>query len=107
MSCPLKCWSSEPVEDSQEHLLDCSKIKEKFITNHVISEPICYDDILGKDVKKQKELAVLFTKLLKIKKELITDEPVILDPCMRGVNHLCNRNAIFTPVSVVCLSGNK
>ena len=55
-------------------------------------------DILGKSVKKQKELAVLFMQLLEIKKELI--EPVNLDPGIGGVDHLYNRNAIFMQAEV-------
>jgi hypothetical protein len=71
-----------------------------------LSENIKYSDLFGDNVKKQKLLATLFTSLLEIKHDIIKErEPADLDPCTSSSNNLCNGDAIFTPVSIVCPSG--
>jgi hypothetical protein len=56
-------------------------------------------------MKKQKELTVLFTRLLEIKQKLSKEtKPENLDTCF-GSDTLCNGDAIITPVSIVCPSG--
>ena len=106
IQCPLNCClDTEDQEiDSQEHLLNCTKVLKDFKSSDIVNEKVQYSDIFGTNIKKQKEVAVLFTQLLEIKEKLI-EEPVALDPCT-SVSHQCNRDAMFTPVSIVCLSGN-
>jgi hypothetical protein len=68
-----------------------------------LSDDVQYSDIFGDNVKKQKILAVLFTRLIEIKEEIIKErEPADLDPCTSSSNNLCTGDAIFTPVSIVC-----
>ena len=72
------------------------------------SEDIQYSDLFGDNVRKQKALAVLYRKLLDIKDAIIKErEPADLDPCTSVSNILCNGDAIFTPVSIVCPSGTE
>ena len=70
IDCPLKCWNiiDQPVKDSQQHLLVCKPVLERFQSND-IAEDIQYSDLFGKDVKRQKQLTVLFAKLIEIKQE--------------------------------------
>ena len=109
VDCPLKCWSPNEIhpEDSQEHLLLCRILLEKFTTEEISETKVEYSDILGNNLKKQKEAVVLIIKLIEIKQEILKqDNPdAVLDPCMSF--DLCNRDATLTPVSVVFLSGNK
>ena len=55
--CPLKCWApcGPPVEDTQQHMLDCTKLK-LVQNNTVANKQIMYDDIYG-DVAQQKAVA--------------------------------------------------
>ena len=80
---------------------------EKFTTEEISETKVEYSDILGNNLKKQKEAVVLIIKLIEIKQEILKqDNPdADLDPCMSF--DLCNRDATLTPVSVVFLSGNK
>ena len=106
INCPLECWmlGDTPVIDSQEHLLSCTVIGQNFHSTDTASSRVEYNDIMGCDTKKQKEIAVLFTKLLSVKEEIITArEPAQLDPCTCDGTCLCNRDSILTPVSIVCL----
>ena len=106
INCPLECWmlGDTPVIDSQEHLLSCTVIGQNFHSTDTASSRVEYNDIMGSDTKKQKEIAVLFTKLLSVKEEIITArEPAQLDPCTCDGTCLCNRDSILTPVSIVCL----
>ena len=107
IDCALNCWSTDDqsCKDSQEHLLLCNTIMQRFHSTE-LSEDIQYCDIFGDNVKKQKLLAVLFARLLEIKEDIIKErEPADLDPCTSGSYNLCNGDAIFTPVSIVCSSG--
>ena len=107
--CPLKCWENGeiPKQDTQQHILECSDIHKDFLCTDIVNGSIQYSDILGSDTQKQKELIVLYGRLLTRKENLLSErEPALLDPCICIRECLCNRDAIFTPVSVVCLLGN-
>ena len=82
IQCPLNCWldKEDPEIDSQEHLLNCTKVLKEFKSIDIVNGKVEYSDIFGTNVKKQKEVAVLFTQLLEIKAKLI-EEPGALDPC--------------------------
>ena len=110
IDCPLKCKCSNLTQenDSQQHLLQCKKIQEEFESSDIISEPLQYSDIFGNNVKKLKELTIMFNKLLDIKEKLCEkQEPATLDPCIGTSNNQCNGDTMFTPVFIVCPSGNK
>ena len=109
VDCPLECWStnSQPFKDSQQHLLVCKTILDRFQTNDIV-EDFQYSDLFGKDIKKQKQIAVLFAKLIEIKQEIKKErEPANLDPCISYSINLCNGDARSSPVLIVCPSGNK
>jgi hypothetical protein len=66
VECPLKCWGNgeNPMEDSQQHILECKKLK---VTNmNIASDKIVYNDLFG-DVRRQKEAVTLFADLIEMK----------------------------------------
>ena len=67
ISCPL-CASGEP--DDQPHILACAKILENLSTSDLVKNKVKYDDIFG-EPPEQKQITVLFRKLLEIRKELL------------------------------------
>ena len=73
LNCPLKCWpdGSPPVEDDQEHLLNCSKLKLK--SNQTVA-CICvqYNDIYG-DVNMQKVAVNVFKEVLETRNKLMEE----------------------------------
>ena len=71
--CPLKCWppGCPPLEDTQEHLLYCSKLK--LVHNTVANTRIVHDDIYG-DVTKQKAAVTIFKQLLVLRNEILENE---------------------------------
>ena len=69
--CPLKCWSADsaPVEDTQQHLLACSKLHSVH-TNTVANKRIEHNDIYG-DTASQKAVVSLFHKLIELRNKLL------------------------------------
>ena len=107
VSCPLVCWGDNEgqEEDTQKHLLSCRKLKSEAVCNELATGKIVYEDIFS-DVKKQKEVVHLFSKLiearLKILKEKDKQPPGDdLDPSM-GSSCLRCIDAVFT--SVACIN---
>ena len=106
MPCPLKCWTEgEAVaEDTQQHLLFCSKLSTEFQSEELAKGQVVYEDIFG-EVNKQKEAVVLFSKLMEVREKVLQDrdnQPPedILDPSMG--NRLCCVDTVFT--AVVCIN---
>ena len=66
MSCPL-CSTGR---DDQQHILDCSILKNKLETNEAANNKVVYEDIF-EDYLRQKEVTHLFAKLLKIRNSLL------------------------------------
>ena len=73
LSCPLKCQpaGSPQLEDSQEHLLSCSKLKLVHNNMLVISK-VAHDDIYG-EVDKQKAAVMVFSELLDQRNKLMEE----------------------------------
>ena len=99
--CPLDCQEEGEAkeDDTQKHLLLCSKLKCEIKTHDVASGQVLYEDIFG-EVNKQKEAVVLFDRLiearLRILKERENQPPGDdLDPSM-GSNCLCCVDSVFT-----------
>ena len=65
--CPLLCSPSSPQQDTQEHLLVCSKLTNR---NEVAKNVISHDDIYG-DVQKQKGAADIFKQLIRKRNKLL------------------------------------
>ena len=98
VECPLHCWGQDeqPLEDTQQHLLLCSKLIIE--SNDIACGKVAYEDIFG-SVIRQKEAITLFTQLLEIKEGLVkhkTPNPPgeKLDPSIS--HNLCCRSANFT-----------
>ena len=65
--CPLLCSPSSLQQDTQEHLLVCSKLTNR---NEVATNVISHDDIYG-DVQKQKGAADIFKQLIRKRNKLL------------------------------------
>ena len=62
--CPLGCGS----EDTQEHLLICSKIVESSVST--LSQP-SYEDLFSEESSKQNTIAAILQRRLKIRKGMV------------------------------------
>ena len=86
-SCPLTCWQEnlEPLRDTQEHLLVCSKLK----TNDkqtLVEEEIKYTHIYGA-VGQQKAIVTVMKELLNERNKIlktISTSGDSLDPSTHG-----------------------
>ena len=73
LSCPLKCQpaGTPQIEDSQEHLLSCSKLK--LVHNNVLANSrVVHDDIYSA-VDKQKAAVCVFTELIDQRNKLMEE----------------------------------
>ena len=70
LSCPL---CTDGSQDDQPHILTCNVLRRLLKSDNVANSEVKYDDIFGK-IKQQKEVTVLFGKLLKIRKQLIDEQ---------------------------------
>ena len=50
IQCPLNCWldTEDPEIDSQEHLLNCTKVIKEFKSIDIVNGKVEYSDIFGK-----------------------------------------------------------
>ena len=105
LECPLKCWSQgeDPIKDTQQHLLTCSKLEVQ--SNDISCGKVEYEDLF-KDVKKQKEATVLFSRLLEVSnKSKDEDLPeVYLDPST-GSRPCCGDIVLTNPVLIILPCG--
>ena len=71
---PLKYWpsSDNPIRDTQEHLLTCSKLKLEKQT--LSTDLIKYDDIYG-NVEEQKAVVTMVRELLEARNTLLNPNP--------------------------------
>ena len=74
LNCPLKCWpsSDNPIRDTQEHLLTCSKLK--LVKQTLSTNQIKYDDIYG-NVEEQKAVVTIVRELLEARNTLLNPNP--------------------------------
>ena len=72
-NCPLKCWpvDSQPLEDTQQHLLVCNKIQIKTSPTVACGKPV-YDDIY-ESTDKQKEIVTFVKECLNIRNKIIAE----------------------------------
>ena len=70
LSCPLCPQGSQ---DDQQHILQCATLRQHMKSDNIARYNVVYDDIFG-CVSKQKEVTVLFSKLLEIRKRLIDEQ---------------------------------
>ena len=62
---------SEPMDDTQQHVLDCIKFQNNTSPIVACGKPV-YDDIYG-STDKQKEIVTLFKERLEIRNKLISE----------------------------------
>ena len=67
--CPLKCSPALPQQDTQEHILICSKLKLNS-SYTAACRKVMYDDIYG-DVHVQKVVISVYKQLLHCRKQLL------------------------------------
>jgi hypothetical protein len=66
MSCPI-CYTGR---DDQQHILDCSVLKNKLESKDTVNNKVVYEDIF-EDYLRQKEVTHLSANLLKIRNSLL------------------------------------
>ena len=66
IQCPLKCNSETPLNDTQEHLLECLKLKSNYTSG--VSIKNAYEDI-----QKQEAVAKVVAKVLRHRKRLLNE----------------------------------
>ena len=66
--CPLACRNKDEEEDddTQKHMLECSKLRAEHLAEDAAIGDVNYDDIFS-NTSKQKEAVVLFTRLIEIR----------------------------------------
>ena len=83
----LLCQVCAKSEENQNHLLECDILNRKLKSEDIIKEKAEYNDIF-KDVKKQKVIVTLFSKLLEIRKKILNEQqlsnPSILDKMLKN-----------------------
>ena len=83
----LLCQVCAKSEENQNHLLECDILNSKLKSEDIIKEKAEYNDIF-KDVKKQKVIVTLFSKLLEIRKKILNEQqlsnPSILDKMLKN-----------------------
>ena len=72
--CPLKCWlpGSQPIDDTQEHLLSCSKLQAAHDST-IANGTIVHDDIYG-ELSKQKAAVARFRQSIDMRNEILENE---------------------------------
>ena len=70
LSCPLVCWppNTPPIEDSQQHLMVCSKLQGVFSD----CQKVQYGDIFG-NVTQQKSVILILSRLLEERDILLSE----------------------------------
>ena len=63
----LQCPLCQSHTDDQQHIMHCNEISKQFTSKYTSRNNCTYSDIFSDDVHKQKEIAHLFVKLLKIR----------------------------------------
>ena len=70
LSCPL---CQDESQDDQPHILACVALRRLLRSDNVANSDVKYDDIFG-SIYQQKEVTVLFGKLIDIRKQLIDEQ---------------------------------
>ena len=70
LSCPL---CQDESQDDQPHILTCVALRRLLRSDNVANSDVKYDDIFG-NIYQQKEVTVLFGKLIDIRKQLIDEQ---------------------------------
>ena len=82
----LLCEYCSESDDTQQHILQCKVINSILRSTEIVQEKVEYNDIF-KDIKKQKAIVSIFSKLLEIRKNLKNQEnlanPSILDKMLK------------------------
>ena len=88
----LLCQLCGQSEDNQPHLLQC-KILSKYFESE---EKVEYNDIFSCDLRRQKLITTIFSKLLKLRK-ILTTNPSVLDEMLKNRYNLqkCIVNVSF------------
>ena len=74
--CPLEC----DVDDTLQHILECSVLRQHHTSEQVSANEIKYSDIFSYDTVKQKQVTELFAQLLEVRTQLMNTEPDVAGP---------------------------
>ena len=77
----ITCQYCKMEEDDQPHMLQCNVIRKNLRSTEVMEEKYEYEDLFN-DVRKQKLITVVFTKIIEIRNKLKDEtEREALDLC--------------------------
>ena len=65
------CVLCKDQEDSQQHVLKCKTLLNKYKSEGITSGEISYDDIFSEEILKQKVVTSLFSNLFKTRESLL------------------------------------
>ena len=71
IECPLECGE----DDTIQHIMECSVLRQHHKSDNVSYSDIKYTDVFSKDVAKQKQVTELYEQLLEVRTRLLDSEP--------------------------------
>ena len=88
--CPLSCNSP----DTLRHVLECVILQQRHVSQSVSASDIRYEDVFSEDITKQKQATQLYSELLEIRNNLVS-QPEISGP-VHGVLTVQESNCTIT-----------
>ena len=89
LHCPLQCNIEEPQHDTQEHVLQCTKLKgSNMVIDYVYTEGV-----------EQSEVARQFSELMRQRTTLLEEEATPSSCCLPGASFLDPSTAHGAPVT--------
>ena len=76
--CPLGCGST----DTLENILTCSVLQKNLQSETLANNKITFADIYSSDIRAQKQVTELYTKLMSIRENIMNNSPVQTGPCI-------------------------
>ena len=77
--CPLGCGST----DTLENILTCSVLQKNLQSETLANNKITFADIYSSDIRAQKQVTELYTKLMSIRENIMNNNPVqSTGPCI-------------------------
>lgn len=74
--CPMAC----EVDDTLQHMLECTVLRQHHLSDNISASDIKFSDIFSQDTRKQKQVTELYGQLIEIRTKLINSEPDLAGP---------------------------
>ena len=88
--CPLGCGDLDTIQN----ILSCKILRQNHTSGDIVSGEVIYEDIFSQDVQKQKQVTVLYEKLLQIRSTLVNSLPVACTGPMQSMSALQNHSVV-------------